>query len=56
MKQRDDSSQEYTGVGMVPTLDTKRTSGRASRKESLGSLNGYYIIVLDYKNSIPEDG
>ena len=27
MEQRDDSSQEYTGVRMVPTLDTRSTSG-----------------------------
>ena len=46
MKQHDDSSQEHTGVGMAPTLGTKRTSGLALRKRSLSSLNGYYITVL----------
>ena len=49
MEQHDDSLQDHTGVGMAPTLDTKRTMGLVQREGSLSSSQGYYIIVLDYK-------
>ena len=55
IEQHADSSQEHTGVRMAPTLDTKRTSGLVPHEGSLSSSNGYYIIVLDYKNSSPEE-
>ena len=55
MEQYDDLQQEYTGVGIAPTLDTKRTLGLALREGSLSSLNGYYIILLDYKNGSAKD-
>ena len=54
--QHDDSSQEHKGVGLAPTLDTKRTSGLTPREASLSSSNGYYIIVLDYKKASRENG
>ena len=48
MEQHDHSSQEHTGVGMAPNLDTKRTLGCALRAGSLNSFNGYYFIVQYY--------
>ena len=55
IKQHDDSSQEHTGIGMAPPLDTKRMLGLAPLEGSLSSSNGYYTIVLDYKKGSPED-
>ena len=55
MELHDDSLQEHTDVGMAPTLDNKRTLGLVLFEGSLSSSNGYYIIVLDYKNGSPED-
>ena len=34
MKQHDNSSQEHVGIGMVPTIDTKSTSGQAPHEGS----------------------
>ena len=39
MEQHDDLSQEHTGVGMAPTLDTSRTLGLTPREGSSTELH-----------------
>ena len=50
IQQHDDSSQEHTGVGMAPTLDTKRTSVLAPCRELIEleprQSNGYYRCTV----------
>ena len=54
MEQHDDSSQEHTGVGMTPTLGTKRTSELAPCEGTLSNSHpmNRTAIILQYWTTV----